>query len=364
MSLLQEKAASDSQAASFSNIPVIDLTNITSSDPTLRQALAREVRNACINVGFFYVSNHSIPEAVINNGLEGTKQFFSLPLESKMEVENKKSPSFRGYAPILSGNNNPENAGDLHEGFQFGWEELVNAKGARGEEIDGAMSGANQWPSETEAPDFRRAALTYYHAAVELGKLLFPIFALALELPEDYFEDKASPSIFNARLSTRHSAAIMGVLHYPPQTSQVDGRVIGIGAHTDLKSFNTCRSRTAQCFTILWQEPQIQALQVLNADKEWIDAPPIDGTLVINLGDQFARWTNDVFKSTVHRAINRSGVRRYSIPLFFGTDYNVKLEPIPSCVSEARPPKYEVVNAGDYVKSRFQATYGGYGANA
>ncbi|KIL67773.1 hypothetical protein M378DRAFT_158956 [Amanita muscaria Koide BX008] len=342
MSLLQEKAASDSQAASFSNIPVIDLTNITSSDPTLRQALAREVRNACINVGFFYVSNHSIPEAVINNGLEGTKQFFSLPLESKMELENKKSPSFRGYAPILSGNNNPENAGDLHEGFQFGWEELVNAKGARGEEIDGAMSGANQWPSETEAPDFRRAALTYYHAAVELGKLLFPIFALALELPEDYFEDK-----------TRHSAAIMGVLHYPPQTSQVDGRVIGIGAHTDW-----------ECFTILWQEPQIQALQVLNADKKWIDAPPIDGTLVINLGDQFARWTNDVFKSTVHRAINRSGVRRYSIPLFFGTDYNVKLEPIPSCVSEARPPKYEVVNAGDYVKSRFQATFGGYSANA
>jgi len=73
----------------------------------------------------------------------------------------------------------------------------------------------------------------------------------------------------------------MKLLHYPPQTGLVDDRVIGIGAHTDW-----------ECFTILWQEPGIQALQVLNTEKQWIDAPPIPGTLVINLGDQFARWTS------------------------------------------------------------------------
>jgi len=99
-------------------------------------------------------------------------------------------------------------------------------------------------------------------------------------------------------------------------------------------------------------------LQVLNTKKQWIDAPPIPDTLVINLGDQFARWTNDVFKSTIHRAVNRSGVRRYSIPLFFGTDYHVKLEPIPSCVSVDRPLKYDVMTAGDYVKEKLKATYG------
>ncbi|KAH9013037.1 hypothetical protein EDB85DRAFT_1899949 [Lactarius pseudohatsudake] len=90
---------------------------------------------------------------------------------------------------------------------------------------------------------------------------------------------------------------------------------------------------------------------------EWIDATPTPGTLVINLGDQFARWTNDIFKSTVHRAANRSGERRYSIPLFFGTDYDVLLEPIAGCVSDERPPRYEVTTAGDYVKMRLQATY-------
>jgi isopenicillin N synthase-like dioxygenase len=103
------------------------------------------------------------------------------------------------------------------------------------------------------------------------------------------------------------------------------------------------RDTSSQCFTILWQDPSVQALQVLNANGKWIDAIPIPGTVVLkfvllhlhlrycshndcSIGDQLARWTNDVFKSTMHRAVNRSGLERYSIPLFFGTDYDVKLE--------------------------------------
>jgi len=144
----------------------------------------------------------------------------------------------------------------------------------------------------------------------------------------------------------------MRVLHYPPQTGVHDDR-IGIGAHTDF-----------ECFTLLWQQPDKQALQVLNADKKWIDATPIPGTIVVNLGDQFARWTNGIFKSTVHRAINRTGVQRYSMPLFFGTDYNVMLEAIPSCVSEERPPKYEPMKAGDFVKMRLKAAYGHHDTDA
>ncbi|RDX48840.1 Clavaminate synthase-like protein [Lentinus brumalis] len=319
MSLVQ--AAHEAEAAeAFEHIPVIDLKDVDSPDPEVRKALGGQVRDACINVGFLYVKNHGIPEVTIDIALAASKEFFSLPLEKKMELDITKSANFKGYNPILSSNNDPGNGGDLHEGF-----ERAN---------DGAMAGANVWPAD--APGFRESVLGYYHAAVNLGRKLFPLFALALDLPEDFFADK-----------TKNAAAIMRVLHYPPQTGPVDDRVIGIGAHTDF-----------ECFTVLWQEPDIQALQVLNKQKQWIDAPPIPGTLVVNLGDQFARWTNDVFKSTVHRAINRSGVRRYSIPLFFGTDYDVKLEPIPSCVSPDRPLKYEVVTAGDYVKERLKATYG------
>jgi len=139
----------------------------------------------------------------------------------------------------------------------------------------------------------------------------------------------------------------MRTLHYPPQEGVVTERILGIGAHSDW-----------ECFTILWQEPGIQALQVLNSQKEWINAPPIPGTFVVNLGDQFARWTNGIFKSTVHRAINRSGVRRYSIPFFVGANWDAKLEPIPGCVSPERPLQYDVITAGEYVRSKLAETYG------
>ncbi|KAI0041592.1 Clavaminate synthase-like protein, partial [Auriscalpium vulgare] len=279
------------------------------------------------------VKNHGIPESTISAALDAMKAYFSLPEDVKLELDLKKTPNFKGYNAVLSSNNDPANAGDMHEGFEFGWEPIDKA---RVEERlhDGAMAGGNVWPPDP--PGFREAMLPYYHAAFALGKKLFPLFALALDLPANFFDDK-----------TKNAAAIMRALHYPPQTGTVDDRVIGIGAHTDF-----------ECFTILWQEPEIQALQVLNADKKWIDAPPIPGTLVINLGDQFARWTNDVFRSTVHRAVNRSGVRRYSIPLFFGTDYEVLLEPIESCVSSERPRHYEVVTAGEYVKERLKKAYG------
>ncbi|KAL4259739.1 iron/ascorbate-dependent oxidoreductase family protein [Pleurotus pulmonarius] len=320
----------------FENIPIIDISDARSTDTSKRYALAMEIRKACMEVGFFYVKGHGISQLIIDNAVSELHNFFSLPLEYKMKLENKKSPNFKGYSPLLSGNNDPNNKGDLQEGFEFGWEDpQLSVDAAR--EVDGVMAGANAWPHE-DLPSFRPASLAYYHAAVDVGKSLFPLFALALDLSEDFFDDK-----------TRHSAALMRMLHYPPQPPTEGDRVIGIGAHTDW-----------ECFTILLQEPGKMALQVQNTKQQWIDAPPIDGTLVINLGDQFARWTNDVFKSTVHRAINKSGKERYSIPLFFGTDYHVRLEPIASCVSTDRPSRYEVVTAGEYVKSRLAATYGHY----
>ncbi|KAF7422305.1 hypothetical protein PC9H_010461 [Pleurotus ostreatus] len=322
----------------FENIPIIDISDARSTEPSKRYALAMEIRKACMEVGFFYVKGHGISQSIIDNAVSELHNFFSLPLESKMKLENKKSPNFKGYSPLLSGNNDPNNRGDLQEGFEFGWEDLqLSVDEAR--EVDGVMAGANAWPHE-DLPSFQSLRLVFRalsHAAVDVGKSLFPLFALALDLSEDFFDDK-----------TKHSAALMRMLHYPPQLSAEGDRVIGIGAHTEY------------CFTILLQEPEKMALQVQNTKQQWIDAPPIDGTLVINLGDQFARWTNDVFKSTVHRAINRSGRERYSIPLFFGTDYHVRLEPISSCVSPDRPSRYEVITAGEYVKSRLAATYGHY----
>ncbi|KAF5374723.1 hypothetical protein D9757_011780 [Collybiopsis confluens] len=234
-----------------------------------------------------------------------------------------------GYSALLSGNNDPNNKGDLQEGFEMVGEPLDKATDA---EIGGA--GRNTWPEEL--PAFREAALRYYHAVYQVGKRMLPLFALALNLEANFFEEK-----------TNKATAMLRTLSYPPQNGHASDGVIGIGAHTDW-----------ECFTILWQEPSKLALQVLNSQKEWIDAPPIPGTFVVNLGDQFARWTNGIFKSTVHRAINRSGQQRYSVPLFFGANWDARLDPIPGCVSPERPLRYEVITAGEYVKAKLAETYG------
>ncbi|KAF9468692.1 hypothetical protein BDZ94DRAFT_1153822 [Collybia nuda] len=317
--------------STFEQIPVIDLSNGTSSDPLVRRALADQIRDACINIGFFYAKNHGISDDIINGAVNAGKQFFSLPENKKTELDIRKTPNFRGYTALLQENTDPTGNGDLHEGFDIGWEpDFFDNQSL---EAPTSMYGANIWPGEW--PEFKMAVLAYYHAAVKFGKVLFPLFALALGLPDDFFADK-----------TTKPAAIMRILHYPPQNpTSANSKQIGIGAHTDY-----------ECFTLLWQD-KVGGLQIQNADGKWIDAVPIPGTLVVNLGDQFSRWTNDVFKSTLHRAINVSGAERYSMPLFFGTDYNVKLEPIPTCISPDNPQKYEVVTAGEYVKSRLEATY-------
>jgi len=326
MTLLDE--VQSSRRPSFGTIPMIDLAEAGSEDIHVRKRIAVQIRDACVNVGFFYVTNHSVPQSDIDAVVNEAHRFFDEPLERKMQVLINKSPNFKGYTPLLGENTDPDNRGDLHEGFDLGWEDRDPYSGLRG----GPMEGQNVWPEDL--PGFQEAVMKYYYSLIDLGDILFRLFALALELPEDFFDDK-----------TQRPAAILRLLYYPPQTGLVDDSIIGIGAHTDY-----------ECFTILWQDEQ-PALQVLNNEGHWIDAKPIPGSFVINIGDQLARWTNDIFKSTRHRAINRTGVRRYSMPLFFGSDYAVKLEAIPTCVSADRPAKYEVVTAGDYVKSRLEATY-------
>ncbi|KAG1884105.1 hypothetical protein F4604DRAFT_1735002 [Suillus subluteus] len=252
----------------FESIPIIDLEDAFSEDEALRRTLAQQIRMACMDVGFFYVKNHGIAQHCLDEVLRANKEYYSFPAEEKMKLHHKTVPNFKGYSPPLEANIQPGNKGDLHEGFRIGWEEKSGDPMVQNASRDGVMSGANVWPDRPE--DFRTACMDYYHAALAVGKKLFCLFALALDLPETYFDDK-----------TVYSAATMRTLHYPPQPDAADGKILGIGAHTDFV-----------CFTILWQQTGLEALQVLNSHEQWINVPPLPGTLVINLGDQFARWTS------------------------------------------------------------------------
>lgn len=313
----------------FTSIPVIDFAPMFNGDLAQRRGVGEAVREACTEVGFFYAKNHTVPPKIISDTFDAAHRFFDLPIEEKLALNISHSPNLRGYTPLLGENTDPTARGDMHEGFDIS----LDLPPDDPDVMAGVFGyGPNQWPDDL--PGFRDALLTYHAAVLSFGHRIFRAFALALEIDERFFEPLITKPMPHMR-----------VLHYPSQDGPVDDRQIGIGAHSDY-----------ECFTMLCTD-EVPALQVLNSAGQWIMAPPIPGCFIVNVGDLMARWTNGYFASTVHRAINRSGKRRYSIPFFFGTNSKSIIEVIPTCQGPERPAQYPPITTGDYVRSRFDATY-------
>jgi isopenicillin N synthase-like dioxygenase len=294
--------------ADATQLPVINLARLRSPDPAERASEAQALRAACTGSGFFYVANHDVPPEVVGAVFDEARSFFDLPLDEKMALNVSGSPVLRGYTPLLAENTDVTAKGDVHEAFDIGG---VLYDGSPGEAF-------NRYPAAV--PGLQPAMTAYWAHMLRLSRDLMGGFALALGLPQDHFAaDLDDPQAF------------LRVLHYPPQTPAAGGEIdpsrIGIGAHSDYESL-----------TILAQDEN-RALQVSDGQGGWIWATPIPGAFVVNIGDQMARWTNDLFRSTLHRAINLTGRRRYSIPFFFG------------------PNPRAVIEAGEYSRQRLMASY-------
>jgi isopenicillin N synthase-like dioxygenase len=308
----------------FEAVPLIDFSGMLGEDPAAKRRVAADLREACIHVGFFYIRNHGVPQDLIDAVFGLGPRLFGLPLDAKMRWHVKKSSHLLGYVAMRDENANPAvGKGDMHEAYDF-----VPEDAQRGELFlpgDFRRAG-NLWPEDV--PGFRELATRYGIEMRLLARRMFGAFALALDLPEDYFSTLASAPM-----------ALIRLLHYPSQPGPFNEETIGTGAHTD-----------HECFTILGQDG-VQALQVRNRGGAWIDAPPIRGTYVINIGDLMARWTNGIFASTLHRVANLSGQARYSLPCFIGANADARIEALPSCVSAERPAKWPAVIAGEYVSN-------------
>jgi isopenicillin N synthase-like dioxygenase len=307
----------------FDSVPLIDFSAMVSGTAEEKRRIAAELREACINVGFFYITNHGVPQALVDAMFDLQPRLFDLPLADKMRWHVKQSPKLLGYVAMRDENANPAaGKGDMHEAYDFVPEDVQ----LENDFLAGDFRRAgNIWP---DVPGFRELAGRYGIEMRLLARRMFRAFALALSLPEDYFSAVADAPM-----------ALIRLLHYPTQSGPFSEETIGTGAHTD-----------HECFTILCQD-RIQALQVRNRRGDWIDAPPIRGTFVINIGDLMARWTNGIFASTLHRVSNLSGHTRYSLPCFIGANAGALIEALPSCISSERPAKYPPVLAGEYVSS-------------
>ena len=307
---------------SFDRIPVVDISGLI--DGTAKERVAREINAALRSAGFMYVKGHGIGQDFIDRVFEVTRAFFDLPLEQKMDLHISKSgPALRGYIEVFGENTDPGKTLDLKECIDLG------------PEWDGPVSpffGPNPWPEAL--PEFRELAYGYHEAMVVLARQILGGIALSLDLAQDYFDPMLNRPI-----------SIQRMLHYPPQSGVVDEKIIGIGAHTDYGSL-----------TILAQD-DVGGLQVMNRDGDWVQAPPIPGTFVINIGDLIQRLSNDIYLANLHRVVNTSGRERYSIPFFLDADFDAVIAPLENCITPDHPSAYAPVTCGAHKYGRFKASY-------
>jgi isopenicillin N synthase-like dioxygenase len=309
------------------SIPVIDLAAARVPD---------EIGRACRDTGFFYVANHGVPQALIDAQFDHARRFFELPLEQKLALHMRNSAATAGYEPIEGQVLDSQDAGaekappDLKESFYCGMELPDDHPWAK-KRI--RSFGHNQWPP---LAGFREQMLRYQAAMREVGDRLLAQLALSLELPRDFF----APYYEMASMTLR-------LLRYPPHPRDARENQLGAGAHTDWGGI-----------TLLVQD-ELGGLEVRNVAGEWIRATPVPGTIVINLGDLTQRWTNNVYRSNMHRVRNNSSARdRYSIPFFYGPRPDARIECIGTCVSAAQPAQFAPCTAAEHTYEMFRRSYG------
>ena len=299
-----------------------------------------EIHKACRETGFFYVANHGVPQSLVDAQFECARRFFALPSATKLALHMKNSPSTAGYEPprtqVLDSQDAaaPKAPPDLKEGFYYGMELAADHPWAR-KRIRGF--GHNQWPDESgEMRGFREQMLAYQAALRALGDRVLAMLARSLELPADFFVPFYDMPGTTLRL-----------LRYPPHPRAAAANQLGAGAHTDWGGV-----------TLLVQD-ELGGLEVRNVEDEWIDARPIPGTFVVNLGDLMQRWTNGLYRSNMHRVKNRSATReRLSMPFFYGPRPDSRIECLPTCADAEHPAQYPPCTAAEHNYEMFRRSYG------
>lgn len=314
-------------------IPVLDLVPLLAGRPGALESLGAQLRRAFTEVGFYFVRNHGVPDTLVEAAFEAAQRFHDQPLDAKLAMPFNEHNI--GYLPVRGTTTRLNSLGavqkpNLNEAVFFKRELPADHPDVL---ANRRFRGMNQWPKNL--PGFREVVLDYCRAMEALGKRLVPIYAAALGLPPNWFEDKFREPMFTLRMT-----------HYPQQDPMGPEDEWGLAPHADT-SF----------MTILAQN-KVPGLSLRLPDGRWIDAPAPAGAFLVNGGMMLRRWTNDRFLATPHRVTNRSGQERYAIPFFMDCDYRTVMEPIPTCVDAEHPAKYPPFTYLDFMRDYASANYG------
>ena len=274
--------------ATFNEIPVVSLADSRRDADGLVRALHE--------VGFLSLVDHGIDPAFIDRYFAAVQEFFALPDSVKAGIDKRNSPHFRGWERV--GAELTDNRVDFREQLDLSTEHSPYPPGAEPAYL--RLDGPNQWLPDDVLPGFRATVEEFLARARHIAEELMGVLALGLDLPEDAF----------ARRFGERTHSLAKVIHYPPTPV---GEA-GVNAHHD-----------AGFLTVLLQH-QVGGLQVRNQAEEWIDVPPMDGALVINIGEMLQSMTGNYLVATTHRVISPD--ERYSSAYFHGPDLRASLEPL------------------------------------
>lgn len=321
-------------------VPIIDIAPYWGGSEQRKRSVAREIDEACRDIGFLLISGHGVPRDLVASVDEVSRAFFDLPLEEKMRVMRPAPDVTRGYIPMegesVARSRGEYAPGDLNESFMIGPVD-VRQDAYYVSPATGKHFAPNLWPQRPEA--LREIYTAYFRTMSELARTLMRLFAVALDQPESFFDDKIDRHISRLR-----------VRNYPPPAVAPQPGQLRAGAHSDYGSL-----------TILKTEDKPGGLQAYNKAGEWVDVPVVPDCFVVNLGELMARWTNDHWVATLHRVVNppqdlAAESRRQSLVFFHNPNYDAVIECIPSCQSQERPPQYSVTTSGEHLRRQFVRT--------
>jgi isopenicillin N synthase-like dioxygenase len=292
------------------SIPVIDLEPYLAGEPGAREAAARAVEDALVDVGFFSIVGHGVPWELVEGIYQQAARYHALDADTKNA--HPMTATAMGYV-ALGGARRPGRPHALNAAFFMGR----------------PGSKRNHFPDEAALPGFRAAASQYYERMDALCHRLLPLYALAAGMPADHFDQFFDPALGTLRLT-----------HYPSVPAEEDQW--GIDPHSD-----------AGFMTLLPTNP-VAGLQIRpdgpgGSDGVWFDVAQEPRSFVVNSGDTLRRWSNDRFRSTLHRATNRSEGDRYAIPFFFDPRPDSLIECLAGCTDAEHPPRHEPLVYRDYL---------------
>ena len=304
--------------------PVLDIGPFLAGEPDAAAPLKRAVARACEDTGFLVVANHGVPQRLVDDTFAAAAQFFARSDSDKLAL--KIGQYNIGYLPfgaqvVRHSPVNKTTKPNFSESFYITRDrapdhpDIINNK---------PLIGRNRWPPDM--PEFRAATIAYYAAMEAMTTRLVPVVAMALGLPPGYFAEAFAEPNCTIRL-----------IHYPPQPNPEDNE-FGFAPHTD-NNFITFLAQSA-----------LPGLEVRTAEGEWIRPPAVPGTFVVNTGAMLARYSNDRFRATPHRVINRNGASRYAIPFFLGPNHDSVVDCVPTCVAPDKPPRYEPTTYGAFTQ--------------